>query len=302
MFLLFLLFLGFVLGLYNEILTAIFILLLVIKLWSLTNYRLDNVLELIRSKGLIVFLSGLLIGFGIMMKSPGTQSRKMAALLTAHHKIAHYSILDKLAFPFIHYYDVEAKRYVSIVFVVLFLLCCCKLYYYRKKNTYHELNNSFRIIVFLIMSFLFSLLLLSSFAYYYEEQIIGRVTIVSDLIMFILLFRLLDFCNVFDWKFIKRIIAMICVLSPLYFISAVYASSIEHQYNQDQILLIQSTADHMHKDFNFLDFRCDTNISNIWRKLSVSDSAFTDDAVFGGNIRYPSILYKICEEIMLLIF
>lgn len=284
--LLLLLVLGFLLGLYNEILTAIFILLLVIKLWALTNYRLDNVLELIRSKSLIVFLSGLLIGFGIMMKSPGTQSRKIAALLKAHHKIANYSILDKFAFPFIHYYDVEAKRYVSIAVVVLFLICCCKLYYYRKKNTYHELNNSFRIIVLLIMSVLFSLLMLSSFAYYYEEQIIGRVTIVSDLIMFVLLFRLLDFCNVFDWKLIKRIIAMICVLSPLYFISAVYASSIEHQYNQDQILLIQSTADHMHKDFNFLDFRCDTNVSNIWRKLSVSDSAFTDDDVFGGNISY----------------
>ena len=272
--------LGFLLGLYNEILTAIFILLLVIKLWALTNYRLDNVLDLIKSKGLIVFLSGLLIGFGIMIQSPGTQSRKIRALSLVHDKIANYSILDKLLFPFIHYYDVKAKRYITIVVCALFLICLCKLHYYRKQSIYHELSRSFIVIVSLIIGFILSLLLLSSFAYYYEEQIVGRVTVVSDLIMFILMFRLLDFCNVFDWKLIKQIMTIICLVSPLYFISAVYASSIEYKYNQDRILLIQSTADHMHKDFNFLDFRCETNTSNIWRKLSVSDSAFTDDASF----------------------
>lgn len=280
--------LGFLLGLYNEILTAIFIILLLIKLWAFTNYRFDNVLDIIKSKGLMLFLSGLFIGFGIMMQSPGTQSRKLRAISLVHDKIASYSISDKLVFPFIHYYDVEAKRYISTAVVAMLLICCFKLYYFRNQSIYHELSRNFRIIVFLIIGYILSLLLLSSFAYYYEEQIIGRVTIVSDLIMFILLFRLLDFCNIFDWKLIQRIMIMICALSPLYFITAVYASSIEYKYNQDRIFLIQNTVDHIHKDFNFLDFRCDTNILNIWRKLSVSDSAFTDDASFWANTDYAT--------------
>lgn len=280
---------GLLLGLYNEILSAMFIGVLGIRILMLSNYKFSNINKILRAKPLLFFLIGLLGGFLLMVIAPGTHKRKIGALMMAHDRVVNYSIYDKLFFPFIHYYDIEIKRYISAVVLALFMICIYKRYSGIDSLVKLELDKKFKIIIALIISFALSLLLLSSFAYYYEEKLIGRVTIVSDILLFILLFRTSDFLGVFNRNWMQYLISAVNVLYPLYFVLAIYASSIEWQFNQDRISLIQSTVNHDQQDFTLASFRCDDNILKIWRVISVSNTAITNNPIFAGNTIYAQV-------------
>lgn len=280
---------GLLLGLYNEILSAMFIGVLGIRILMLSNYNFSNLNKILRSKPLLFFLIGLFGGFLLMVIAPGTHKRKIGALMMAHDRVVNYSIYDKLFFPFVHYYDIDIKRYISAVVLALFMICIYKRYACVDNMLKLELDKKFKGIMVLILSFGLSLLLLSSFAYYYEEKLIGRVTIVSDILLFILLFRTSSFLGIFSRNWMQYLISTVNVLYPLYFVLAIYASSIEWQFNQDRISLIQSTVNHDQQDFTLASFRCDDNILTIWRVLSISNTAITDNPIFAGNTIYAQV-------------
>src|SRR5690606_8078781 len=78
-------------------------------------------------------------------------------------------------------YFIPVKRNIFLLVILLLLMQSIK------RRSFKLLNEEYVLLVF----FLISLIIMIPFAYYYEGWIGGRVTLVPDVVLFIVLFRLI---------------------------------------------------------------------------------------------------------------
>lgn len=276
--------LGILLSTYNEILNLLFIMSLV-ALFMLSG---------LKNKRLLVqyfaFVIGLVSGFIVMIISPGTLARKQAYVRGLTHKGIYYSNLQKILYPFIHYHHVPLKFVVTALIIIL-LFAALLHQILRKGQSYKVPLRIWGTIIFWI----FSLLVLAPFAYTYSDRggiwLGGRITIIADLLQYVLLWQLLTFVFI-QWRlatifkkcrfiFFYKIFWML--LCTIYFAITLVASYKEFNHNQKQISYINKTYRKEHMQFVFNSFYC---ISKTWSHLSLSHDSFSQDQDSSMNVEF----------------
>ncbi len=276
--------LGLFLATYNEILNLLFIM----ALFSLL------IISGLRDKKIIAkhfaFISGLVLGFIIMIISPGTLARKQAYVMGLSQRHIYYNNLQKILYPFIHYNHVPLKFIVTVLIAILLVFALLHQVLRREQSYKIPLR-----IWGTMLFWGFSLLVLFPFAYTYSDRggiwLGGRITIVADLLQYVLFWQLLMFVSI-QWRFYiffkgcrpifqyKKTLILLCVI---YTGVTLIASYKEFSHNQKQISYINKTEGKEHMHFVFNSFYC---VNKTWSHLSMSHDSFSQDQNSSMNIEF----------------
>ncbi len=220
--------LGLLIGLSNEIVVlCVFFYLALIWRNALYNQRLR------------AFCFGLCFGFFVLMIAPGNQARMVVSQRLLDISGVHFSWMEKLHI-LLHDYASVPFKWVCFVLVLGLLIWVWKT---RGRPTYA---------LKWLAGAIFSLLILWPVAYCYDGVIAGRVTFISDLLLF---YTLACLWVETGWRLPFRIHTSIWALAlALCFVLLWYDAYQDRQFDQARIALIQSTPDAAHHDFVFHGF------------------------------------------------
>ncbi len=256
--------LGLLIGLYNEMIFPCILFYFILRLNAV-----------VRNRAFISYLIGLFVGFLILIAAPGNYIRKASAMIETHTVGVHYSLYEKVKILFSLYahqahFKIECVIVVGILLILAFIL---------KQRIGYPLK--------LMLGAIFSLLILTPVAYYYNGVISGRVTFISDMLLFYALIYLvvLNFRALLPhWKWPSIHWSLLCTVMSMYFLAFLYAGYPAYQFNQARIALIKSTPDAIHHDFDFPAF-CPDHI-NKWVGKGLIISAISPDPKSWVNTVY----------------
>ncbi len=199
----------------------------------------------LRNRRVVAYASGLLIGFVALIAAPGNYVRKAQAMVDTHTANVHYSLFEKIKI-LLSLYAQQAHFKIECGIVVVLLLI---LAFILKQRTGYPVK--------LVLGAIFSLLILTPVAYYYNGVIRGRVTFISDMLLFYALVYLvvLNFRALLPrWKWPSVHWRLLCSLMTFYFMIFIYAGYPAYCFNKARIALIKDTPDAIHHDFVFQAF------------------------------------------------